>query len=170
MKKFFSVLMATVLLILSVSISACASTTSETGDGDWIDVQSITYTTETESKTLTSTYEWVYEGDTVDMEEFSNATSDQIFPYYLRGDIDSEKSNLPENPSKFFGSTYYAQFNSNTFAPGSFWFVTIMDYKEHYVKVKLSIDGSMDLSYYENGTTTSKHILPVSYEITYFNS
>lgn len=167
MKKFFSVLMAAVLLILPVSISACTSTTSETSDGDWIEIQSITYTTDTESKTLTSTYEWVYEGDTVGRDEFINAPSDKKFPYTLHGNIDSEKGNLPEDPSGYFEKTYYARFSQNDF--NLFWLVTITDYKEHYVKVKLLSDGSMDLSYYENNITTTKRILPVSYEITYFN-
>ena len=161
MKKFFSVLMAAILLILPVSLSSCS--------GGWQEVQSITYTTDTESKTLTSTYEWSYEGDMAGRDEFINAPSDEIFPYALHGNIDSEKGNLPENPSKFFGNSYYAQFTSDPFGVAPFWFVTITDYEEHYVKVKLLSDGSIDLKYYENNTIITKHILPISYVITYFN-
>ena len=62
MKKFFSVLMAAVLLMLPVSLSACS--------GGWQEVQSITYTTDTGSKTLTSKYEWNLIRDDISKEEY----------------------------------------------------------------------------------------------------
>lgn len=170
MKKFFAVLMAAVLLILPVSLSACS--------GGWQEVQSITYTTDTGSKTLTSTY--IFDHTTVDItkEEYNPDLQDQITVSY-HGNIPKSRKEfideLSNNKNKVEHFHYYRN-DEGMIATGPvdgyyevFRKTTFFNYTIHYVQIKFYEDGSFELRYYENNETISAHVLPSSYEITYFN-
>lgn len=166
--------MAAILLILPVSLSACSSDLPDDPDqsdgsgstsNEWMEIQSITYSTDAKTDTITSEYVWICEDRTpIEMDEYLSAPNDQHFPYSLADSIDIEKEQIPDNPSQYFGKTYYAR-------QGYIYFkqVKIVGFETRYVKIKLFDNGSIDLNYhYQNGSYVTKHILPISYEITYF--
>ena len=167
MKKFFSVLMAAVLLILPVSLSACASTTSETGDGDWIEIQSITYQVGNDTTTLTSTYSILLTDiKQSSRQEFDEAPDDQKLQLENdSGAIQIDKGNIADNPDQFIGNEYYIQFGRYN----QYMIAKIESYDIRYVKYRTLSDGMIEVTHYESslGYITQK-ILPVSYEVTEF--
>ena len=169
MKKFFAVLMAVVLLILPMPLSACS--------GGWQEIQSITYTTDTGSKTLTSNYEWNLIRDDISKEEYDSASNDLKYPIGSTitsyGTIPIDRNNLLTKLSQKQGKTYYRcmcniDYEGNIEILG-YEKVYFDNYKIFFVNLK-SIDKSeFEIRYYENEEIITKHVFPLSYEITYFN-
>lgn len=190
MKKFFSVLMAAVLLILPVSISACASDIpKEIDSDDWVEVQNViihsTYTDnrnhnyELQEFSISSTYEFNTETKDITKEEYNEELEDQ-FTVSLEGSIPKSRKefikNLSSNVKKIEHFHYYKN-DEGIIANGPiddsyyevFTKTTCLDYTLHYVRVKFFGDGSLGINYYKDDEYTSMRIMPTSYTITYFN-
>lgn len=170
MKKFFAVLMAAVLLILPVSLSACS--------GGWQEIHSITYTTDTGSKTLTSTYEWNLIRDDISKEEYDSASDDMKYPIgstiSSHGIIPIDRNSLLSELSKKQGKTYYRcichinEFEENIEVLG-YEQVFFDNYEIFFIKIKFIDKSEFEIQYYENEEIITKKVFPLSYEITYFD-
>lgn len=190
MKKFFSVLMAAVLLILPVSISACASDIpKEIDSDDWVEVQNViihsTYTDnhyhnyELQEISVSSTYEFITEINYIKQEEYNEALENQ-FTVPLNGSIPKNRKEFIKNLSSNINKVEYLRYYKNDeelSAGGSiddsydevFTKTTCLDYTLHYVRVKFFEDGSLGINYYKDDEYTSMRIMPTTYTITYFN-
>lgn len=160
MKKLFATISIFLLLPIVAAVAGC-NTLSE-GDG-WTEVQSITYTTDKGTTTLTSVCEWDIESESISKEEYNNAPEElkrdiDTFSYYIGKDKKSFKSAA----DSFIGNTYYC-------APrfvGDYNKITINSYTLNYVKVKIISDKVVEIDF--KGEV--KQISTTSYEITYFEN
>lgn len=171
MKKLFSVLMAAILLVLPVSLSACS--------GGWQEIQSITYTTSTGSKTLTSTYEWnLIRNDDISKEEYDSVSNEFKYPIgsiiQSYGTIPIDRDNFLSELSQKKGKTYYRCIcDINEYEES----IEILGYEQVYfdnydtffIKIKFVDKSEFEIQYYENEEIITKHVFPLSYEITYFD-
>lgn len=171
MKKLLAAIMASVIFIFPLSLSSCS--------GGWQEIQSITYTTDTGSETLTSSYIFDYTTEDITEAEYNPDLQDQITISY-RGKIPKNRKEfideLSDNKNKVEHSHFYRN-DEGMIANGPidgyyevFTKTTFFGYTIHYIQIKFYEDGSFELKYYENDDEKSVHILPSSYEITYFNS
>lgn len=171
MKKIFCFFMSSVFFVLSLFLTSCA--------GGWEEIQSITYTTESETKTLTSTYVFDYKIEKIVKEEYNPNLQNQItvspqgiIPKNRKDFIDKLKNN--KNKIEHF---HYYQNNNGIIADGpideSYYEVfekkSFFDYKLEYVKIKFFNDNTIGLNYYQDDNIFTIRILPTSYTITYFN-
>lgn len=176
MKKFFSVLMAAILLVLPVFLSACSSDIPKEMDSDdWVEV----YQAIINGSSFSSTYELNTETNEITEEEYNEELKDQ-FTVSLQGSIPKNRKefikNLSSNVKKIEHFHYYKN-DEGIIANGPiddsyyevFTKTTCLDYTLHYVRVKFFEDGSLGINYYEDDEYTSMRIMPTTYTITYFN-
>ena len=169
MKKFITALCLFLLLPVVVAVAGCNNLSE--GDG-WVEVQSITYTTENGTTTLTSKCFYDIKVDAVNQSEYDNVTNeeknDNQFIYYcwcdnsLGTDIDSDRKNFTTKINSFVGKTYYKFYEEETEFP--YDRLTLNSYTIKYVKVKVISDKVIEIDY----DNEIKQISTLSYEITYF--
>lgn len=166
-----------ITLILTVALCAClsipfAGCETYNSDDEWIEVQSITYTTEDGTKTLTSTYQLNISKESIEQAEFDSAPTENKLtipegswgPTSTKGEITSNRTEFKANFDKRLGiPEYYCLKEVDT---SSYLKLTLNSYKLIYVKVMLLEDNAIEIKYED------KHIkiLPSSYEIKYFEN
>ena len=170
-KKLFSVLVLCIGCVILAASAGC-NTLSE-GDG-WTEVQSITYTTENGTTTLTSKCFYDIKVDAINQSEYDNAPNEEKnenqFIYCCWCDnslgtvIDSDRKNFTTKINSFVGKTYYKFYEKETEYP--YDRLTLNNYTIKYVKVKAISDKVIEIDY----DNEIKQISTLSYEITYFTN
>lgn len=150
-----------------------------TKNGEWIEVQRITYWTNTGSYTtsgatiydLVSTYSIEAEIEEVSKEEYDRATDEQknSIPDYNITDVymPINRKEIISTYSSLTGKTYFIYSSSS-----NSYFRLSLNFVLRYVRVRYLDNNCIEINYYEtskNQGYTSMRILPLSYSITYFN-
>ena len=174
MKKFFCAIFSFVLVSLLCFSGCSPATTSDESNkqNQWIEVQSITYCIKDgEEKTLTSTvYRNIVNNEQITQEEFENAPEEQkelihnLDIYTL--EVSVNRKEMIKDLNSTVGKTIY----SWSYAERQKF--VIKSYEFRYVKIHFVDNGGMEINYYETSDNlgfTTINVLPVSYEITYFN-
>lgn len=161
-KKLFSVLVLCICCAVLATVAGC-NTLSE-GDG-WVEVQSITYTTEKGSTTLTSQCEWSYDSVEIEKAEYDSAPieSKAFSPSMLREKIDADRKSFKSSADNKIGSIYFLR---NFFSEPEYEKITLTRYTLNYVKVKVISDKVVEIDYNKE----VKEVSTISYEITYFEN
>lgn len=178
MKKFLLPLLAAVFFILC--FTGCNNSAKNSDNDGWIEVQSISYSTQDGGDTLTSNYVWDYTEEEITQEEFCNALNIspenilEIEPGFRFPDINgtipidqSARKNLLNSLKNLKGTVAYSYIYSVNSQGTIFAFYKRLysNYTLSYVKIRLFDDNSIEIKYQDN---TIK-VLPTSYKITYFN-
>lgn len=162
-KKLFSVVALCISCVILAASVGC-NTLSE-GDG-WTEVQSITYTTESGTTTLTSECEWNTNSIIIDKSEYDSIpdeekNSDSVdFPYYISVDRKDFVSKANEITDKIY---YYTGLDIND---QIVYVKSNPRYTIKYVKVKVISDKVVEIDF----KNEVKQISTLSYEITYFEN
>ena len=158
-KLFLTIVLLAVCACFTIPFTGCDTLS----DNDWQEVQSITYTTDSGSKTLTSRYEWKYSSEKITGEEYENAPySLKIGEYdsFFSGTISIDRTQFYDRVNSDINKTYYRCY---LFEDEK---ITLTSYTLKYVKIKLLSNNRVEIDY--NGQITK--VLPTSYEITYFEN
>lgn len=165
MKKFIIALSLLLVFTFSMPFTACDKS------GKWTEIQSITYTTQKETTTLASLLIWDTTHQSISEEEWNNAPQDlkrTINPYYYSSHKVSISKNRKEHieySTSLINKTYYDK--EPSFTEGYYYYTTFYkSFEIKYIKIKFNADNSFELNY--NDTNTK--VLPIAYEITYFNN
>lgn len=161
-KLFLTAILLAVCACCAVPLAACDTLNAD----DWKEVQSITYTTESGSKTLVSVCVWDTTKEEITKEEYDNAPA--TFKAYAHSSsdfppertIDNEFLTIAKNA---IGTTDYYSFSTG---PYKYAKITYNSYTLKYVKVKFNKNGSLDIDFDGHATT----VVPITYEITYFEN
>lgn len=159
MKRLLATLSLLFLLPIVVAVAGCNNLSE--GDG-WKEVQSITYTTENGTTTLTSECEWDIESESISEEEYNNATEEFISIYTFSNHIGKDRKSFKLKADSFIGNTYRLVSRS----VGDYSKITINGYTLSYVKVKVISDKVIEIDF----KNEVKQISTTSYEITYFEN
>lgn len=168
MKKIRKLFVTAVLLAICV---CCIVPFAACGDG-WEEVQSITYKTNSSSKTLYSKCIWDITYQDILKEEFDNApdkdkqfTNSQEYPWMFNpnSNININRKDFINISNKNIGLTVYLAISYGN-EDYEYKKVTYNSYTLNYVKIKFNSDNSIEINY--DGETTK--VLPLSYEVSYF--
>lgn len=144
----------------------------------WVEVQSITYTTNEGKKSLASDYTVSIDTCEVTKNEYDSSTSEQKnenhFIYDLwynswrNNSIESDRKNFQEKVDSFVGKTYYLPMQSyeNENQTFSYYKYTFNSYKFNYIKVKFISDSVLEIDF----KGEQKRVNTQSYDITYFKN
>ena len=165
MKKFKKLLLTVILL----AVCACCTIPFTACGGGWQEVQSITYKTEEGSKTFTSKFYWDVTVEIIEQTDYDSAPeelksySNSSYGFPPERTIDTDRNEFLEIANNAIGKTYYYSFYTG---PYKYLKITYNSYTLNYVKVKFNGNNSIEINY--DGETTK--VLPISYEITYFEN
>lgn len=187
-KKLFSVLVLCIGCVILAASAGC--NTLPEGDG-WTEVQSITYTTENGTTTLTSSYRFNVTTENIEQVEYDSAPDEykhktEYADYYSiwleENSIISKGSLIDEADSKVGNTHYYCLYhinydkldenNPNNFNPADYIEIdgykkiVIDSYSLNYVKVKIISDKVIEIDFKDK----VKQVSTISYEITYFEN
>lgn len=165
MKKLFSILCA--FLISSVVFFAGCS-------DKWTEVQSITYHTDSGSKTYTSTiYRNATDKESVTEEEFNNAPpeyTESVIGYGWDPSlvIPINRTETLKKVKNTVGKTIYVAAYSYDGQMRRFDKVEVESYELRYVKIRFIENDNLEINYYDEAENRTVKVKPASYEITYF--
>ncbi|MDE5667304.1 MAG: hypothetical protein K2I29_03595, partial [Clostridia bacterium] len=131
-------------------------------------VLSITYKTDSGSKTLTSECDWDVSSEEITKEEYdlvSNLTSPEYPNFGVK--LTEFKTKADVLVGKTY--SYHTRFREDLSSPkftDQYYKRKINGYTINYVKVKFVNDGSIEINY--DGETTK--VLPISYEVKHFEN
>lgn len=171
MKKLLATICIFLLLPI-VCVSAGCNTSNS--NGNWVEIKSIRYYLnrplngyhETEEYRLTSFYECEIVTEEVTQEEYDNASNEQKVEISSYGYIASNRQEFISSLKKFRNTPFYNyrySYSKNI----------IKNYKLYYVKVKFLDNNCLELSYYDTYNDhdhITMRVMPLSYEITYFEN
>ncbi len=165
MKKFITALCLFFLLPIICVVSGCNTLNNNNG---WTEVQSITYTTENGSTTLTSECVWDYERVEIEKSEYDSAPDDQkVYILSLQKEINIDRNEFIRNANEKVEKTYYSSLNN----PGSdiqypYYKTTVNSYTLNYVKVKFVSDSVLEINF----KGEQKRVNTLTYDVTYFKN
>ncbi len=162
MKKLFATICIFLLLPIVIAVTGC--NTLNNGD-DWKEVQSITYTTDKSTTTLTSECIWECERIEIEKSEYDNAPveSKAFSPSMLREKMNSDRKSFKSSADNKIGSINYLR---NFFSEPEYEKITLTQYSLNYVKVKVISDKVVKIDF----NNEVKEVSTISYEITYFEN
>ena len=166
MKRLLATICVLLLLPIVVAVAGCNN--QNEGNG-WVEVQSITYTTENGTTTLTSECEWDCERVEIEKSEYDSAPQTQKWiGFYLYGTINSDRAEFILESNGKVGNTYYYTMNSPDadIQPWPYYKLIVKNYTLNYVKVKLVSDKVVEIDF----NNEFKQVSTLTYEITYFKN
>lgn len=160
MKKLFSILCAFVISSV-VFFAGCSD--------KWTEVQSITYHTDSGSKTYTSTiYRKIKDTEIITESEYEQAPKDQkefrfdSFTFDL--EIPVDRNDMIKKVKNTVGKTIYS-----TSYPDRYYHKFVVEsYELRYVKIRFIENDNLEINYYDEAENRTVKVKPASYEITYF--
>ncbi len=160
MKKLFATLSLLFLLPVIVCAAGCNS--------GWTEVQSITYTTEEGTTTLTSECVWDIDTSVVEQSDYDNATSEQKNENYFILELlyDAKYETIDIDRNQFIAKADSNIEKSYYHFDHDYYKFTLKRYTLKYVKVKVISDIVIEIDY----DNEIKQISTLSYEITYFKN
>ena len=169
MKKFFSSLCVFAIICL-LAFSGCSSESSNDAS-EWVEVQSITYYIDTtnyqhtaQEKKLTSyIYAKIKDRKQITESEYTEASQELKTSFFAQTDnldIPENRNETIKQIKKLVGKTIY----SNYWGYQKYFFES---YEIRYVKVRFINSDCLEINYVDSKSHYIK-ILPLSYEITYF--
>ncbi|MDE6690988.1 MAG: hypothetical protein K2K04_03375 [Clostridia bacterium] len=169
MKKFITALCMFLLLPIVVAVAGCNNLSE--GD-DWKEVQSITYTTDKDTTTLTSECVWEYERVEIEKSEYDSAPDNQKrfgSGIFSTSSLDIDRKTFIKSTNGMVGKTYYYSYHTGDYDhPTSFFCykVTVNSYTLSYVKIKFVSDSVLEIDF----KGEQKRVNTLSYDVTYFKN
>ena len=165
MKKLFACIF--VFLLLPIIVVVGCNTTSDDG---WVELYSITYTTDNSNTTITSECEWDRDREEIDKTEFDSAPQTQKWSgYALSEAINIDREDFITKANEKVGNTYYYSFHIGDLNnPISIFYykVTVNNYNLNYVKVKFVSDSVLEINF----KGEQKRVNTLTYDVTYFKN
>lgn len=161
MKKFIIALSLLLVFVFSMPFTACKS--------KWTEIQSITYTTQEGTTTLTSKYKWEYDKTEITEEDYNNAPEELKYPYISTShNIPINRQNTLSELKNLVGKTVYGY---NLPSANKYCKYTLKKLNIYYVKIIFDKDKNFKVSYYnENNILFTEQVVSNSYKITYFDN